>query len=167
MGKICKIHGQLEAQNITSQNKCRICVNEWAKNWKKSNRDRVNATNARSKANNPEQWKAFYEREYLSKKERHGTSLLNTKEIARRNGLSIEHYEAMFVAQNNLCAICDQHETKLNRSSKVARLTVDHNHQSGKVRELLCHACNLAIGHARENINIIKSAIAYLENNND
>ncbi len=44
----------------------------------------------------------------------------------------------------------------------AGKLVVDHNHQTGKVRELLCHLCNAMIGCAREDLAIIAAAAAYL-----
>lgn len=41
----------------------------------------------------------------------------------------------------------------------------DHDHQTGKHRGLLCPGCNLALGHARENVNVLLSLVAYLERN--
>ena len=46
---------------------------------------------------------------------------------------------------------------------KVMKLCVDHNHATGKVRKLLCHDCNTMIGKAKEDIQILESAINYLK----
>jgi Recombination endonuclease VII len=69
-------------------------------------------------------------------------------------GITIEQYHAMFVRQGGRCAICGTAESKL---------VVDHNHRTGRVRELLCHLCNAMIGCAREDIAILTSAVAYLQ----
>ena len=55
------------------------------------------------------------------------------------HGLSVEQYDKMFEEQNGLCKICGLPE--INR-----RLAVDHNHNTGKIRGLLCTKCNNAIG---------------------
>lgn len=68
-------------------------------------------------------------------------------------GITIEQYYEMYERQGGRCAICGASEGKL---------VVDHNHKTGKVRELLCHLCNAMIGCAREDINILASAAAYL-----
>lgn len=68
-------------------------------------------------------------------------------------GITLTDYEAMFHRQGGRCAICGADDQKL---------VVDHNHTTRKVRSLLCHLCNALIGCARENIDILVSAAAYL-----
>ncbi|HEX8037017.1 MAG TPA: endonuclease VII domain-containing protein [Ktedonobacterales bacterium] len=68
-------------------------------------------------------------------------------------GITLADYEAMFARQGGRCAICGADDQKL---------VVDHNHAPRKVRSLLCHLCNALIGCARENIDILVSAAAYL-----
>ena len=68
-------------------------------------------------------------------------------------GITIADYEAMAACQGGKCAICGVNEQKL---------VVDHNHQTGEIRALLCHLCNTLIGCARENIAILVAATAYL-----
>lgn len=163
MSKICEIHGELDSAGINSQNRCRVCVNKQAREWKKANRERVNATNARSRENNPAIWTKSYKKDYMVKKERIGSKVLNTLEISRRRGISVDDYELLFIKQDHKCAICGELETKKNRSGQIARLTLDHNHTTNKNRELLCHACNLGIGVFEESIEYIQAAIAYLK----
>lgn len=76
-----------------------------------------------------------------------------------------EHYELMLSEQNNLCAICNKLPPGTHKKTSV--LFVDHNHATGNVRGLLCHYCNSMLGHAYDNVNIFKSAIKYLEENNE
>lgn len=78
--------------------------------------------------------------------------------IKGRYGLTREQYQAMFESQNHCCAICNVSQDELPR-----KLCVDHDHNTGKVRSLICHHCNGVLGHARDNTKILKSAIAYLE----
>lgn len=81
--------------------------------------------------------------------------------LKRNYGISLEDYHKMKEAQNNCCAICETSEDKLRRP-----LLVDHNHSTGKVRELLCDSCNHTIGNAKENIEILNKAIKYIEKHN-
>jgi len=46
-------------------------------------------------------------------------------------------------------------------------LYVDHCHSSGKVRGLLCHHCNTALGKFQDSVEVLSSAIDYLRKNND
>ena len=71
-------------------------------------------------------------------------------DIKKHFGLSQQQYEAMLAAQGGVCACCGQPET-MTRRGRAAWLSVDHNHETGAVRGLLCNVCNLAVGYAREN----------------
>ena len=73
-------------------------------------------------------------------------------------GISLDQYENILVAQNYKCAICG--DTCIGKSK---RLSLDHDHKTGKVRQLLCFRCNAAIGMARESTNILKNMIDYLD----
>jgi hypothetical protein len=77
-------------------------------------------------------------------------------------GLSVIEYEKMVSDQGNLCAICRQPEY-VKTMGKVRRLSVDHNHTTGKVRGLLCTLCNGTIGFSRENISDLETCIEYLK----
>lgn len=74
-------------------------------------------------------------------------------------GISIEDYDAMLAKQDGLCAICG---TPADESTH-GKLHVDHCHATGKVRGLLCSACNPALGLFRDEIERLQAAIRYLE----
>jgi len=64
-------------------------------------------------------------------------------------------------AQGGVCAICGKPEA----TARTKRLCVDHCHETGKVRGLLCSHCNRAIGLLGDSCAILASAITYLEAN--
>lgn len=74
-------------------------------------------------------------------------------------GLTIEEYQSILEKQNGLCLICQREETR--RGSKI--LSIDHDHRTGRIRGLLCHSCNVSIGHMRESSEIIQRMVAYLD----
>jgi len=76
--------------------------------------------------------------------------------LLRKYKITLEQYNELFEKQNGRCAICKQKPTK-------RRLDVDHNHKTGKVRGLLCLACNAGIGQLDDDINILQEAINYLK----
>ena len=76
-------------------------------------------------------------------------------------GLSLEQYQEMHDRQDGKCAICGQPETQL-RDGKVKALAVDHCHSTGRIRGLLCSDCNTGIGKLKEDVEILQSAIRYL-----
>lgn len=76
-------------------------------------------------------------------------------------GITLEYYDKMFEEQKGCCKICGRHQSTLTR-----RLSVDHNHKTEKVRELLCDKCNLGLSYL-ENEEWLKIAKKYLAENND
>lgn len=66
-------------------------------------------------------------------------------------------YQLILESQNHCCRICGRHESEFTK-----RLHIDHDHSTGEVRGLLCHACNLGLGYFRDDKNILKSAIDYI-----
>lgn len=98
----------------------------------------------------PEELKA-YKAEWLRKKGR--------RAALKRYGMTPSGYEAMLVAQNHSCAICAA--PQYSGASK-RRLSVDHCHDSGEVRGLLCGPCNAAIGLMKDDPKRLLSAVSYL-----
>lgn len=75
----------------------------------------------------------------------------------QRYGLTLEDWDQMLIAQSGRCAVCND---QFHNDPKEP--AVDHNHQTGKVRGLLCNNCNLGLGHFTESAARLQSAIAYL-----
>lgn len=82
---------------------------------------------------------------------------------APRGGLSLADYQVLSDAQSGLCAACGQPETKVHRNGTVLRLAVDHDHETGRVRGLLCSRCNYSLGYARDDPDTLRALIAYLD----
>lgn len=78
-------------------------------------------------------------------------------DLKREYGITPEEYEAMILVQGGRCAICN------NECSSGKRLAVDHCHDTGEVRGLLCTCCNTALGKFRDDVELLKKAIKYLE----
>lgn len=79
--------------------------------------------------------------------------------IYRSYGISKEDYEKLLIDQNYSCAICKNQDSQ---TSVTNWLFVDHCHQTGKIRGLLCNQCNCGIGAFKDDIDIIQNAIDYL-----
>jgi len=77
-------------------------------------------------------------------------------------GLSLEDHNNKVKEQDHKCAICKCDETEAFKGL----LFVDHCHTTGKVRGLLCHHCNTALGKFRDSKEILSSAIDYVEKYN-
>lgn len=74
--------------------------------------------------------------------------------------LSPEEYDALWQAQNGVCVACGQPETMRNRYGSI-RLAIDHNHDTGEVRGLLCGRCNTALGYLQDATDRIEGLLQY------
>lgn len=80
----------------------------------------------------------------------------------KKYGLRPEDYSRMFEAQMGLCAICGRPERVKDRMGRARKwLTVDH--KDTRVRGLLCHHCNVALGHAEDRPELLRRMAEYLE----
>ena len=155
--KICEVHGKLIENQcfkaiLKSGNKgyrCKICTKQ------KQDKNRYARALSKGKIIKPR----TTQYNHLEDKERK-----NGYRILYKYKLPLEKYKQMLKEQNNLCAICGMPETrKLPKSDKVRSLTIDHNHETGEVRGLLCHHCNVGIGHFKDDIERLQKGIDYLK----
>jgi hypothetical protein len=79
--------------------------------------------------------------------------------IRRQYGISLKQFDELLEFQGGGCAICNKRIDGERR-----RMNIDHDHNTGKVRGLLCTGCNTGIGHLGDNIEGLKKALYYLEN---
>ncbi|RUT24076.1 hypothetical protein C0V97_12350 [Asaia sp. W19] len=82
--------------------------------------------------------------------------LKSLKDTLRRYGLTIPDYHQKLKAQHYGCAICGQSDFG------GLRLSIDHDHQTGAVRGLLCSRCNVGLGHFSDNPEVLIKAADYL-----
>lgn len=82
--------------------------------------------------------------------------------LTRQYGITYRDYEAMLAKQNELCAICNGPGFKMCEHHNLL-LVVDHCHKTGKVRGLLCHNCNRALGLLQDSVASLVAAKGYLE----
>lgn len=75
--------------------------------------------------------------------------------LKRKYGLTLEDYQVLFEQQNGVCAICKETES-------YRMLAVDHNHETNKVRGLLCGNCNRALGLFRDSPSLLQIAKEYV-----
>ena len=76
--------------------------------------------------------------------------------LKRDYGLSLKQYDQMLAMQDGRCAIC-------GNPPEGRVLCVDHSHETGKVRGLLCHHCNTALGMCKDDPGLLRKAAEYLE----
>lgn len=81
----------------------------------------------------------------------------------KKYGINEKEYNSILDKQNYVCAICLKKEVKIHPKSGIpAKLSVDHNHTTGKIRGLLCSNCNFAIGHLNDDPYLCQRASQYL-----
>jgi Recombination endonuclease VII len=111
---------------------CKPCKRGMVDNRKSANPDHVRKKNRELYHSKPDHFK-------------------NTR-LKYKYGITLEEFQAICVAQNNICAICGDD----------GPLVVDHDHVTGKVRGALCHQCNRCLGLLKDNIEILRRSIDYL-----
>lgn len=86
-------------------------------------------------------------------------------QLQRAYGLTVEVYEALLLAQGEKCAVCALPLATVSDGfgTKKTRPHIDHCHATGKVRGILCHHCNVMLGHAKDSTALLTAAITYLE----
>ncbi len=83
------------------------------------------------------------------------------RRLLKDYNLPVEEYDRLLEAQGDKCAICEATETR-TRAGNTHLLSVDHCHETGKVRGLLCNNCNRALGLFNDNPEMLRRAVAYL-----
>lgn len=124
--------------------------NDRLKKWRKENpeklkeqRDRANAKLREKYKNDPEVRKKF-----------------RNRQLKRTYGITLEDYNNMLTSQDGKCKICGT-----DQCSSGKDFAVDHNHETGEVRSLLCKKCNMGLGHFENNPDACKGLIRYLKEN--
>lgn len=81
--------------------------------------------------------------------------------LKKKFGLSVEEYNAMLFDQGERCAICKKQETSKFKGTGRS-FSVDHCHETGKIRGLLCHRCNTSLGGFGDSVELLLTAVSYL-----
>lgn len=76
--------------------------------------------------------------------------------LRTRFDMSVERYDELHDEQSGVCAICGE------PCSTGSRLAVDHDHETGDVRGLMCRDCNIGLGLFKDSISALAKAIEYL-----
>lgn len=129
---------------------CKECRNTSYNTYYKNNPNKVKEKNDSQKENR----KLFYS----SKK---GIESSRRSHLKRNFNITLEEYNEMLIKQEYKCAICGGFETDYRNEV----LSVDHCHNTNKIRGLLCNTCNRALGLFKDNKENLINALKYLENN--
>jgi hypothetical protein len=139
-------------------------IREHAKRSREKNKDKIKERHRKWRENNKEHVSAKGKKWYQENKEHQADRMMR-----RRVNLTLEQYSEILHQQGGGCAICGATESR--KGNQVVRFSVDHDRSCcpgddscGRcVRGLLCSHCNLGIGHLRDDINLLESAITYLK----
>lgn len=152
-----KAYYEANKEKICAHNKAREEAHpekrkSYFKNYYLKNTEKINQATKAYYKNNTEKINALTKAYYESNPEKTFESKLKHK-----YHLTLEGYYTLLEQQDGVCAICGK-TCKTNE-----RLSVDHNHSTGKVRGLLCRTCNLGIGHFQDSPEILSKALDYLK----
>jgi Autographiviridae endonuclease VII len=78
--------------------------------------------------------------------------------LKRVYGIDLNQYNQMFAIQEGKCLGCKRHQSELK-----FKLAVDHCHESGAIRGLLCISCNAALGNVRDDVEVLENLKSYLK----
>jgi hypothetical protein len=81
--------------------------------------------------------------------------------LVNRYGISLEEYNRLLKNQHGKCAICGNIPNKKGNAGQS--LHVDHDHNTGNIRGLLCSSCNLAVGWIEINPELVNNMLDYLK----
>ena len=131
---------------------CYDCQNRYARDFRardiEASRARENAyyrENAEHKREVTRQWRA-------------ATGYDRKNSLKRLYGITLQEYQVLLDAQNGVCAVCGEPP-----QGKRKFLAVDHDHETGQIRGLLCTTCNVGLGALRDSLELLHAALAYLE----
>lgn len=143
--KLCKRCGKNKTldcfyRSLEKEARCKECVSELRKEKYKENRQQVIARVRKYRTENPEK--------------------IRDLKLRQAYKITAEEYDKKHNQQNGVCAACGKPEKTVWRG-RVVRLAVDHNHQTGQIRGLLCMFCNRALGLLMDDIKIISGLLKY------
>jgi hypothetical protein len=126
----------------------------WKRAWRKRNGARIRKQEAayRKKIGKEKlraKWREWY---------RNRRHLARAHKLKTKYGISRSDYSALYKKQKGRCAVCGAKPHRKRQS-----FDVDHDHRTKRVRGLLCHRCNPALGLFKDNPKLLRKAAAYLE----
>jgi hypothetical protein len=126
------------AYNKKNRKKCRAR----SKKWHKEHREQANMRRKKfAKEHQEERW---------------------ANNLKVKFGITPVDYNKLLMEQKDRCAGCLRHKSKFKR-----KLAVDHDHKTGRVRGLLCPGCNTLLGHIKDDPDVLKRLIKYLNKNKE
>lgn len=157
---VCKEEKSLAEFRKQSKNKdglqsqCKVCARKKREVWMSKNPGKAAEQSRRLRQKDPEK-----HNEATRKWRANNPEKIKANTIRKRYGITLEQWDELFQKQEGKCRICEIH-----RDNSAKDLAVDHCHDTGKVRGLLCVRCNRAIGLLNDDPVLLRKAVKYLEN---
>lgn len=148
-----------------------MCHNLAVSRWQKGNRESANRNHRAWVQLNRERarqhTRAYKDRNREKIRQRgvqywkeRGPAFRRNSKLKYIYNIGLAEQEAMLAAQNESCAIC---ERPLVGDSKINKPHIDHCHETGKLRGVLCMVCNSGLGMFQDNPTLLRQAVIYLE----
>lgn len=156
----CGVEKEISPENFARAGKyfrpeCKPCQYAKQAEWREKNRATINSKAAEYREANrtllAEKARGYHwdNRETVLRR-------MRAADLARTYGLSQQQYDEMLESQGGGCAICGRRPGK-------RQLPVDHDHETGVVRGILCTGCNTALGTLGDTAESLRRAVAYLD----
>jgi len=150
---------------------CRACGKEFKAAFNQPRRKCDECKRARQRiqcrewrARNPDSYKKSIikakkkQQEWAKANPKAKSIMYRVRRLKQRYGITIEQFNSIASSQQGKCAICGTVLATL----PPRHTHVDHDHQTGRIRGILCHPCNIGLGNFKETIASFKAAITYL-----
>jgi hypothetical protein len=134
---------------------------ERMKRWREANQDRIKAYQKTWRAENAvavAEYQKEYHKEYKQREEAKAATM--QRNLWKNYKMTPAEFNDLWEAQSGECAICSVGMAPRGRAKNS--VAVDHNHESGAVRGLLCRNCNAGIGYLMDDPDLLISAAEYL-----
>lgn len=128
---------------------CKSCCDIRDNLYRAKNIDKCRAKGRKYQQEHREERKKYHQRWYESKKI-NNPGFSSETHLKSRYGISRQAFQEMYDVQEGHCNICEEFFELGGSRKEYKSLVVDHNKETGQVRALLCHRCNLAIGLLKE-----------------
>ena len=142
--------------------RCKSCISAYQKEYREKNREHRLETGREYYQENKE--KLIAGQSERAKAQREADPLAYSIKAWKQQGINCTRAEdnQMYNDQEGCCAICKTHQSELKKT-----LHVDHDHENGALRGLLCRKCNLALGWVGDDLEGVMRFVNYLEKYHD
>lgn len=142
LGKLCpKNHEYNDSGKSLRRKKggaCVECSKEWGKQYKLDNRNKI------------QQYNNEYDNTHINQR--------RERYLLRTYGITLQHYYEIYQYYNGCCVICEKPLELFSHQTHI-----DHDHEDGSIRGILCENCNRGLGMFKDSTNLLLRAINYLK----